>query len=94
MSDVGAITYGYCTPVTPSDSVDDPSGPFAGLLVGTAGNLVVYPLGGPQGVGTGFPITIAVVSGQYILFPVRRVGATSNTATVFGLVGANVRQGK
>jgi len=32
--------------VTPSDSVDDPNGPFTELVVGVAGNLTVVTLGG------------------------------------------------
>lgn len=89
MSNLWASVADYPVAVTKSDTVDDPGGPFAALLVTVAGNLVFWPLQGPQ---ASSPLTIAVVAGQYICFPVKRVGA-STTATVLGLVSAIVRQG-
>lgn len=74
------IAYDYPVAVTSSDTTDDPAGPFAGLLVSAAGNIVVYPLNGPSA-----NFTIAVVAGQEVHFPVRRIGATGTTATVLGL---------
>ena len=92
MSNIGARTYSYPVAVTKSDSTNDPAGPFAGLLVTVAGNVVVFPLNGPGGGGT-TSMTLAVIAGQELHFPVCRVGSTSTTATVFGLVDSIVQQG-
>lgn len=89
MSSLWAETYDYAIAVTKSDTVDDPSGPFAGLLVTVAGNVALQCNGGPSAT----VLTIPVVVGQYLRFPVRRVNNTSTTATVLGLVSAIVRQG-
>jgi hypothetical protein len=88
-SNLWAKTYDYPVAVTKSDTVDDPAGNFAGLLVSAAGNVVVWTVGGPQ---ASLPLTIAVIAGQILPFPVRRVGL-STTATVLGLVSAIVHQG-
>ena len=85
-----ASTYDYASAVTPSDSTDDPAGPFAGLYVSTSGNVVLY---NRNGVPSAQPLTLAVIAGQYIRWPVRRVGSTGTTATVFGLVSSIVPQG-
>lgn len=90
MSDLRAVTYDYIVPVTTSDTVDDPAGNFTGLLVGVSGNVVFWCIGGPS---ASMPITIAVVAGQCICVPCKRVGA-STSATVYGLVSSIVRQGK
>ncbi len=91
MSSVRSRTYDWPVPVTKSDTTDDAAGPFAGLLVTVAGNVVLWPLNGPQG---SLPLTIPVIVGQELHFAVRRVGTTGTTATVFGLVDASVaRQG-
>jgi hypothetical protein len=87
MSNLWAETYDVPVGVTESDTVDDPAGPFAGLYCGGAGNVVVWPLN-----GTG-SVTMAVVAGGYLRFPIRRVGATSTTATgLFGLRSSIVQQ--
>ena len=88
MSGLWDTTYDYPVPVAQSDTTDDPSGPFAGLLTTAAGTLIVWPNAGPQG---SLPISILVLAGQYIRFPVRRVGASSSTCV--GLVSGIVRQG-
>jgi hypothetical protein len=90
MSNAWARTYDYPVPVTKSDTADDPAGPFAGALCSAAGNALVWPLNGPQGA---LPLTIVVVAGQYLDFPIRRFGA-STTATMFGLVSAIVNTGR
>lgn len=41
MSNILSITYEDAVPVTPSDSTNDPSGPFAGFYVGIAGDVKV-----------------------------------------------------
>jgi hypothetical protein len=91
-SNLFATTYDYPVAVTKSDTAQDPAGPFAGLLVDTAGILKMTPLGGPDATTS---ITINVVAGQYIRFPVRNVWSGTTTAVVFGLVGTSiVPQGK
>lgn len=73
-------TYDYPVAVTKSDTVDDPAGPFAGLLCTATGSAIVWPLLGPPATS----ITIPVVAGQTLNFPVKRVGASSSN--VVGLV--------
>lgn len=89
MSSLLASTYAYPAAVTKSDTVDDPAGNFAGALCSVAGTAIVWTVNGP---GASTPLTIIVVAGQYLRFPIKRFGA-STTATMFGLVDAIVRQG-
>jgi hypothetical protein len=90
-SSLWATTYDYPVAVTKSDTVADPKGPFAGLLVDTGGVLKLTPVGGPL---AGSSLTINVVAGQYIRFPVQRVWNTGTTTTVvFGLVSGIQQQG-
>lgn len=86
---VQSQTYDWAVAPTLSDTVDDPAGAFAGLYVAATGNVVIWNRNGPQGAN---PITLVVVAGQYVRWPVRRVGL-STTAIVYGLVASNVRQG-
>mgnify|MGYP001608707515 CR=1 FL=1 len=90
MSNPWATTYDWPVAVTKSDTADDPAGAFAGLLVDTAGILKITPYGGPN---AGSSVTINVVAGEYIRFPVKRVWSSTTTAVVFGLVSSIVRQG-
>ena len=90
MANLWSTTYDWPASVTKSDAVADPAGPFAGLLVDTAGVLKLTPAGGPYAKTS---LTINVVAGQYIRFPVQRVWIGTTTAVVFGLVGAIVKQG-
>lgn len=62
-------------PITPSDSVDLPGGPCNGLLVTGAGNVNVDLASGGTAVLTG------LVAGQTVYVDVKRVRATSTTAT-------------
>lgn len=87
MSTLWAETYDYPVAVTKSDTADDPKGEFAGLLTTAAGNLIVWT----RGPAASQPITIPVVAGEYIRFPVKRVGASSSDC--LGLVSGIVRQG-
>ncbi len=89
-STVQASTYDYPAVVTASDTVNDPAGPFTGLLVTASGTLKFTPQAGPQVNGA---ITIAVLAGTYLCFPVKRVWSGTTTATVLGLVSVMVRQG-
>lgn len=85
MSNLQARLYDYPVDVTKSDSVNDPAGPFSGLLVQSAGNVRLTPCNGPAASSS---ITLAVVAGQYLDFPVLRVWSTNTSATVCGLVSA------
>jgi hypothetical protein len=78
MAGIQDRVYDGVSAVTPSDTVNDPAGPFAGLYVTVAGNL---KLTDATGVTTG---PVAVPIGE---LPVRvvRVWATGTTATVLGL---------
>ena len=88
-STVQASTYDYAVAVTPSDTVNDPAGPFTGLYVSASGTLVCDNL---NGLATSNPITISVVAGGYVCWPIKRI-RTGTTATVLGLVSAVVKQG-
>jgi hypothetical protein len=90
MSNLWASTYDYPASVTKSDTVADPAGPFAGLLVDTGGVLKFTPWTGPL---AGSSMTINVVAGQYICFPVQRVWNGTTTAVVVGLVSGIQEQG-
>ena len=46
MSTIAAITYEDAIAVTPSDTVADPSGPFAGFYVGAAGTVKLTTIRG------------------------------------------------
>lgn len=61
--------------ITPSDSVNLPAGPCNGLLVTGAGNINVDLSSGGTAVLTG------LVAGQTVYIDVKRVRATSTTAT-------------
>lgn len=90
MSTIQAETYDYSVVVTKSDGTDDPAGPFTGLYVSVAGVVVIDNLNGPQSAN---PVTLNVVAGGYVRWPVKRVRSTNTTATVLGLVSPIVRQG-
>jgi len=85
-----ATTYDFPVAVTKSDTVDDPAGPFAGLLVDTGGILKITPRNGPDSTSS---LTINVVAGQYIRFPVKRVWSSTTTAVVFGLNSVITQKG-
>lgn len=63
-------------PVTPSDTIDLPGGPTAGLLCTSPGNVNVNLQGGGTAVLTG------LVAGQLLPITVTRVLATSTTGAV------------
>lgn len=79
MSNILATTYDDAVAVTKSDTVDDPAGPFAGLLVSVAGTLKVTTVRNTT-------IAFVVVAGQTVPFPVARVWSTGSASTVFGLI--------
>lgn len=82
MSTVQSSTYDWPTAITKSDTVADPAGPFTGLYVDTGGVLKITPLNGPLAKTS---LTINVVAGGYVCFPVQRVWNGTTTAVVFGL---------
>ncbi len=78
MSNILASTYDNIQAVTKSDSVADPQGPYAGLLVSVAGTLKITAVGG--GV-----VALVVVAGQIVPVATKMVWSTGTAATVFGL---------
>ena len=89
MSSLRARLYDYPVAVTLETTKNDPAGPFAGAMCSVAGTVVVYPLNGPNTIATASPITMIVVAGQYLDFPIACF-TTGTTATMFGLVGAGI----
>jgi hypothetical protein len=81
-SSLVGITYDDCKAVNPSDTVNDASGPFAGLLVTAPGTLTFQSRAGTK------VVLEAVVVGQVVTVPCIRVFATGTSATVHGLIGA------
>lgn len=80
MSNIQAVTYEDAVDVTLSDTVNDPAGPFAGLLVCSDGDTIKFT----SRTGT---ITLAGgYAGQIIPIMVRRVWNTGTSATVVGLL--------
>jgi hypothetical protein len=80
MSDIGSVTYQDAVAVTKSDSQDDVSGPFAGLLCTATGNVVfVTP--------SNNTITLNSLAANAIVpIACKRVNSTNTTATVAGLL--------
>jgi hypothetical protein len=82
MSSLLSQTYDDVQAVTPSDTVDDPAGVFAGLLVLRTGTLQIITRAGTT------ILLDSVAAGQTIPVTVKRVMATNTTALVVGLRGA------
>lgn len=79
MSNILAVTYEDAVAVTKSDTVADPAGPFAGLLVTATGALKFTTIQG----GT---VTLSTTTvGQIIPIATGRVWATGTSATALGL---------
>ena len=90
MSTVRARLYDYPVAVTLGIAGADPAGPFAGAVCSVAGTAVFYPLNGPSSqIGASVPVTMQVIAGQYLDFPIARFH-TNTTATMLGLVAAAV----
>lgn len=80
MSNILAITYERAVTVTKSDTVADPSGPFAALIVTVAGTLKFTAVnGGDVALGS-------TTVGQIIPIATSRVWSTGTGATVMGLL--------
>ena len=80
MSNILSVTYEDALTVAKSDSVADPSGPFAGLLVTATGSVKLTTIRG----GT---VTLSTTTvGQILPIATSRVWSTGTSATVLGLV--------
>lgn len=80
MSTIQAQTYEDALAVTASDTIDDPLGPFAGLLVTATGNVSFVTVRGST-------VTLSAVAANTMLhIACKRVRTTGLTATVLGLV--------
>ena len=78
MSDIRAVTYEHAIAVSPSDTVNDPAGPFAGLhCTGTAGLATVWTRSGS--------VQVYLLQGVVLPLLVYRVGVTGTSAT--GVLG-------
>jgi hypothetical protein len=78
MSDIRSVTYENAKAVSPSDTVNDPAGPFAGLqCTGTAGLATVWTRTGS--------VQVYLLLGEVLPLLVYRVGVTNTSAT--GIVG-------
>jgi hypothetical protein len=82
MSNILAQTYDQAVAVTPSDSVADPAGPFAGLLVITAGSGLKFT----DQYGNTVAMTGTIPVGTEIHVACSRVWSTGTGATVVGLI--------
>lgn len=83
MSDIRSTTYDDVVSVTLSDTVNDPAGPFTGLLV-TAAPAGAADVKITTAVGTTITIKVGY-SGQIIPITVKRVWFTGTVGTVLGL---------
>lgn len=98
MSNMWASTYDYAVVPTLSDTVNDPAGPFAGVLItatpgpGGGGTIAIWPNSGPMN-PVNLPIVIQVNAGVTLNFPIARIGLTGTSVTCLGLCSAIVRQG-
>lgn len=81
-SSIDATVFAGSIPVTKSDTVNDPNGPFAGLYIATAGNISWIDSQGNASGTTGAPLA---VSAGHINVRVVRVNSTGTTAVVLGL---------
>jgi hypothetical protein len=79
VSNILAQTYDGAADVTKSDTVADPAGPFAGLLVSVAGTLKLTTV-------RGYTVAFTVVAGQEVHIATQRVWSTGTSATVIGLL--------
>jgi hypothetical protein len=81
VSSILAITYDDAIPVTASDSVDDPAGPFAGFHTGAGGTIKVTTIKGTNRTITNMP------AGVVYPLAIRKVWATpAPPANVLGMV--------
>lgn len=81
MSNILAITYDDAIAVTPSDTVDDPNGPFAGFFIGgTAGSVAFLT-------NRGHAATITPGAGVIVPIAIRRILSGGTSATnIYGVI--------
>lgn len=83
MSNILAITYESAIATTPSDTVNDPAGPFAGLYIGVAGTYVVTTSRGTKATFVGLS------AGSILPVAITRVwvtGSQGSGASTLGMV--------
>lgn len=81
MSNILAITYDNAIAVTQSDTIDDPSGPFAGFHTGSGGTIRVLTIKGND-------VTLgSLPAGVVYTLAIRRVfSSTTSASGVFGMI--------
>ncbi len=81
MSSIQSITYDDAVPITASDSVDDPAGPFAGFHTGSGGTITVTTIKNRD-------VTIgSLPAGVVYTLAIKRVWSGTTSATgVLGMV--------
>ncbi len=79
MSNILAVTYDAAVAVSVSDSVADPAGPFAGLLVAVAGTLKFTDNQG------NVVVTGSLLAGTVIPIATKMVWSTGTGGTIYGL---------
>jgi hypothetical protein len=80
VSTINAITYEGAVPVTASDTVADPNGPFAGFFTGAGGAITVITIRNQSAAFTSLP------AGVIVPVAILRVNATpAPPAGVLGL---------
>ena len=85
MSDIQAVTYQDAVAVTESDSVNDTSGPFAGLWCTSAGTLsFVTPAGSV--------VTLNVATNGLIPIACKRVNSSGTAGSFLGLLANPFRR--
>jgi hypothetical protein len=80
VSSIDATTYYGSAAVTKSDTVNDPAGPFAGLLMTAVGTLKVDLIDGST-----LTFGTETVINKIFPYAVRKVWSTGTGATVVGL---------
>ena len=86
MSTIYAITYSGSAAVTKSDTVDDPAGPFAGLVMTAVGTLKVTLVDGST-----LTFGTETVINKEFHYQVKRVWSTGTGATVVGLYAPAIK---
>lgn len=79
MSNILAVTYEQAYAVTQSDTLADPSGPFAALFTGAGGTIKLTTINGQT-------VTLASVAAG-IVMPIATQRVWSSTTTATGVIG-------
>ena len=86
MSDINAVTYYGSAAVTKSDTLADPAGPFAGLLMTAVGTLKVTLVDGST-----LTFGTETIINKIFPYAVSRVWSTGTGATVVGLYALPIK---